>query len=219
MTFAQAERADLCDVLDLVGPDAPTLCAGWTTHDLAVHLWVRETDPVGAPGILARPLAGLTERRMAETKERWDYTTLVDKVRKGPARFSVFAFPGVDEPANTTEYFVHHEDVRRAQDPPGTPRDLGSDVEDWIWRRIKLLGRAFFRRTPVGVLLERSDRTPPEGADPDSVRVSSGTDTVTVVGKPSELLLYANGRHDQADVRLIGEDAAKAALEGANFSV
>ncbi|MGO1974423.1 MAG: TIGR03085 family metal-binding protein [Propionibacteriaceae bacterium] len=219
MTFAKAERADLCDLLDLVGPDAPTLCDGWNTHDLAAHLWVRETDPVGAPGILARPLAGLTERRMAETKERWDYAALVDKVRKGPARFSVFAFPGVDEPANTTEYFVHHEDVRRAQDPPGGPRDLGVDVEDWMWRRMKLLGRAFFRRIPVGVLLERSDRTPPAGVEPEAVRVASGADTVTLVGKPSELLLYANGRHDQADVLLIGEEAALAALAGADFSV
>ena len=131
----------------------------------------------------------------------------------------MFAFPGVDEPANTTEYFVHHEDVRRAQDPPGAPRDLGVDVEDWMWRRMKLLGRAFFRRIPVGILLERSDRTPPAGAEPEAVRVASGADTVTLVGKPSELLLYANGRHDQADVLLIGEEAALAALAGADFSV
>lgn len=219
MTFAKAERADLCDLLDVVGPDAPTLCTGWSAHDLAVHLWVRETDPVGAPGILARPLAGLTERRMAETKERWDYPTLVDKIRNGPARFSVFAFPGVDEPANTTEYFVHHEDVRRAQDPPGAARDLGGDVEDWFWRRLKLLGRAFFRRTPVGVLLERSDLEPRPGVEVEPLRVAGGADTVTLVGTPSELLLYANGRRDAADVQRIGEEAALAALEGTDFSV
>lgn len=219
MTFAKSERADLCDLLDAVGPDAPTLCEGWNTHDLVAHLWVRETDPVGAPGILARPLAGLTERRMAETKERWDYAALVDKVRRGPARFSVFAFPGVDEPANTTEYFIHHEDVRRAQDPPGAPRDLGHDVEDWIWRRMKLLGRAFFRRAAVGVLLERSDLPEREGVEVEPLRVASGADTVTLVGKPSELLLYANGRRGAADVRRIGEDAALAALEGTDFSV
>ncbi|WP_230208172.1 TIGR03085 family metal-binding protein [Microlunatus sp. Gsoil 973] len=121
MTFAKDERVALCDLLVEVGPDAPTLCAGWNAHDLAAHLWIRETDPVGASGILAKPLAGLTERRMAETKTRWSYEELVERIRNGPARFSVFAIPGVDEPANSTEFFVHHEDVRRAGDHPAGP--------------------------------------------------------------------------------------------------
>ena len=80
MTFAKDERAALCELLSTVGPDAPTLCGDWTTHDLAAHLWIRETDPVGAPGILAKPLAGLTERRMAEAKARWGYQDLVERV-------------------------------------------------------------------------------------------------------------------------------------------
>jgi uncharacterized protein (TIGR03083 family) len=41
-TLARAERAALCDLFDEVGPDAPTLCAGWTTRDLAAHLVIRE---------------------------------------------------------------------------------------------------------------------------------------------------------------------------------
>ena len=127
MTFAKAERAALCDLFDQVGPDAPTLCEGWLTHDLAAHLWLRETDPVAAGGVVAKPLAGLLERRRAETKTRWPYAELVDKVRNGPARFSVFAIPGVDEGANTTEFFVHHEDVRRGGDTPDAPRDLGPE--------------------------------------------------------------------------------------------
>src|SRR5918999_422676 len=48
VTFARSERADLCDLLDKVGPDAPTLCRGWNAHDLAAHLWIRENDPLGA---------------------------------------------------------------------------------------------------------------------------------------------------------------------------
>ena len=123
VTFAKSERAALCDLLDEVGPDAPTLCEGWQTHDLAAHLWIRETDPIGASAIVAKPLAGLLERRMAEVKQRWEFSELVDRVRNGPARFSVFALPGVDEPANSTEFFVHHEDVRRAGDHPQTSRD------------------------------------------------------------------------------------------------
>ncbi|WP_114559252.1 TIGR03085 family metal-binding protein [Desertihabitans aurantiacus] len=218
MHLAQSERAALCDLLDSVGPAAPTLCGSWTTHDLAAHLWVRETDPLGAPGIVARPLAGLTEKRMSETKERWEYAELVDKIRKGPARFSVFALPGVDEPANATEFLVHHEDVRRAGPDPAPPRDLGAETEDWVWRRLKLLGRAFFRRAPVGVVLERSDDGQASGDD-RQLRVSSGADTVTLVGRPSELLLYGHGRGAVADLQVIGEDEPVRALTDADFSL
>jgi len=207
MTFAKSERTDLCDLFDQVGPDAATLCAGWTTHDLATHLWIRETDPIGATGIVAKPLAGLLERRMAEVKARWEFGELVGKIRNGPARFSVFAIPGVDEPANTTEFFVHHEDVRRAGDTPLLPRDLGEEVEDWMWRRLKLLGRAYFRRAQVGVVLERLGSVGDDGG-PDTIRAANGSAIVTLVGPPSELLLYAHGRGAHAEVKLVGEPDA-----------
>jgi uncharacterized protein (TIGR03085 family) len=220
MTFAKDERVALCDLLVEVGPDAPTLCAGWTAHDLAAHLWIRETDPVGAPGILAKPLAGLTERRMAETKARWSYEELVERIRNGPARFSVFAIPGVDEPANSTEFFVHHEDVRRAGDHPAGPREFDPEIEDWMWRRLKLMGRALFRRAKVGVVLERVPVTPADpGAEPETIRAQTGTPIVTAVGKPSELIIFANGRAAAADVKLVGEQDAIDALLGSDLSV
>src|SRR5690606_22003031 len=174
------ERAALCDLFDEVGPDAPTLCEGWNTHDLAAHLWIRETDPLGAPGLLVRPLAGLTERRMAETKQRWEYAELVDRLRHGPARLSVFAIPGIDDAANPAEFFAHHEDVRRAGEVPLPHRELGEEVEDWMWRRLKLLGRAFFRRAPVGVVLELAGSVG-EAGEPETIRASAGSSIVTVV--------------------------------------
>jgi len=218
MTFAKSERAELCDLLDEVGPDAPTLCEGWTTHDLATHLWIREADPIGATGIVAKPLAGLVERRRAEAKLRWDYPELVDKIRRGPARFSVFAIPGVDEPANATEFFVHHEDVRRCGDTPRLPRELGDDVEDWIWRRLKLLGRAFFRRAQVGVVLERLGSVDEAGA-PETIRAANGSAIVTLVGQPSELLLFAHGRGAHAVVKLVGEPEAIDLLQGGDLRI
>ncbi len=207
MTFAKDERADLCDLFERVGPEAPTLCEGWDAHDLAVHLWIRETDPVGASGLVARPLSGLLERRMADVRSRWDFPELVDRVRKGPARFSVFAIPGVDEGANTTEYFVHHEDVRRAGPTPQISRELRPEVEEWMWRRLKLLARAWFRRVPVGVVLERLG-TADGGGEPDTIRATGGSATVTVVGQPSELMIYAHGRTAVAEVKLVGEPEA-----------
>jgi len=216
VTFAQSERVELCDLFETVGPEAPTLCEGWDTHDLAAHLWIRETDPVGVTGMLARPLSGLLDRRMADTRQRWEFVELVDRIRKGPARFSVFAFPGVDEPANTTEFFVHHEDVRRAGEVPAQARQLDDDVEGWMWRRLKLLGRAFFRRVPTGVVLERAGTA---GAEPDTIRAVSGTPIVTLVGRPSELLLFAHGRGRVADVELVGEPESIEHLHAADLRI
>jgi uncharacterized protein (TIGR03085 family) len=216
VTFAKDERADLCDLFDAVGPAAPTLCEGWDTHDLAVHLWIRETDPVGATGIVAKPLSGLLDRRMAEVRQRWPYGELVQRVRRGPARLSVFAIPGVDEGANTTEYFVHHEDVRRAGEAPQTSRELSPEVEEWMWRRLKLLARAWFRRVPVGVVLERHDSAGRDG-QPDTIRAVGGSPIVTLIGQPSELMLYANGRTQVAEVKLVGEPDAIDQLTSADL--
>lgn len=41
-----AEQERCCDVLAQVPPDTPTLCEGWTAHDLAAHLWsLKQPDP------------------------------------------------------------------------------------------------------------------------------------------------------------------------------
>jgi uncharacterized protein (TIGR03085 family) len=218
VTFAKDERAELCDLLDRVGPDAPTLCHGWDAHDLASHLWIRETDPVGATGLVAKPLSGLLERRMAEVRQRWAFPELVDRVRKGPARFSVFAIPGVDEGANTTEYFIHHEDVRRAGDAPQPSRSLPPEVEEWMWRRLKLMARAWFRRAPVGLVLERLGSADDDG-EPDTIRANGGSSIVTLVGQPSELVIYAHGRAACAEVKLIGEPDAVAQITGTDFGL
>ena len=111
---------------------------------------------------------------MAEVKQRWDVPRAgrPDPQRSG-AGSRCSRIPGVDEGANTTEFFVHHEDVRRAGDQPQTARDLGPEVEDWMWRRLKLLGRAWFRRVQVGVVLERLGSADAEG-EPDTIRAVSG---------------------------------------------
>lgn len=218
MNFAKSERIELCAALEAAGPDAPTLCAGWTTHDLAAHLWIRETDPLGAPGLVAKPLAALTERRMNEAKARWSFVELVDRIRRGPSRLSLFALPGVDEEANTVEFFVHHEDVRRAGPEPVPPRDLPGEVEDWMWRRLKLMGRAMFRRAEVGIVLERARPADATG-DPETVRVMPGGEIVTIIGPPSELMLYAHGRRKHSGVRLVGDEAALARLARSDLHI
>ena len=55
-SHSAAEREALADALASAGPDAPTLCEGWTAHDLAAHLIAREHRPDSTPGIYANML-------------------------------------------------------------------------------------------------------------------------------------------------------------------
>lgn len=212
MNIAPAERATLAALLDQLGPDAPTLCEGWTTTDLAAHLVLRESDPLAAGGMVIKPLAGHTARRMAQLAALpWD--ELVARVRRGPTGLSLFRLPGVDEPANAVEFFIHAEDIRRAQPEEAAPRDLGRDVEDHFWKRLAFLGRAMFRRVDVGVVLERTD-TPGQ-----TLRARPGSSTVTLRGKPSELLLLASGRGEHAEVEVVGDPEAVTRFGEAALSV
>ena len=76
------------------------------------------------------------------------------------------------------------------------------------------MSRALFRRSPVGIVLERSDVP---GAE--QIRAMPGNPTVTLVGPPSELMLYAHGRLAVARVRAIGDEAALAQIADTDLSV
>jgi len=206
MTLAQTERLALCDDALTAGPDAPTLDEGWTVADLVAHLYVRESDPVAALGIMAPPLAGVTKRHMDAALQKHGFEGLVLLVRNGPGRWSPMRIPGVDEKANGTEMFIHHEDIRRGVTDVPAPRELGRTVEDALWASAGI-AKLVFRGSPVGVVLERSDVA---GAE---LRAKSGSRTVTLLGKPSELTLYLSGRRDAADVQVIGEPDAVSQFE------
>ena len=66
ISLARSERQELCELMSTLGPDAPTLCAGWTAFHLAAHLHLRESDPVAAAGIAVPALKPTAERRMAK---------------------------------------------------------------------------------------------------------------------------------------------------------
>ncbi len=215
-TLATSERAQLCDLFDEVGPEHPTLCEGWQTYDLALHLWIRENDPLANAAILIKPLNGWHDRRAAATKQRWTYAELVDKLRVGPRLLSPFSIPGVDAAANSLEFFIHHEDVRRAGDQSGAPRELEPEIEDLIWSRLKVLARFLFRRAQVAIVLERRPAATPE---PQTIRHGSGPSIVTLVGSASELLLFSQGRTSVADVEIIGEPAAVDILHATDLHV
>jgi uncharacterized protein (TIGR03085 family) len=208
-TWSQAERAALCDLLARVGPDAPTLCAGWRARDLLAHLLLRERRPDAMGGIALPPLRPWAERVQGGYARR-PWPDLIATLRAGPPRWSPFALPHVDAAANLVEFFVHHEDVRRAQ-PAWEPRPLHPKLRNALWKVLCRRGGVFFRDATVGVLL----RTP----DGSEVRVRHGEPTAVVTGEPEELVLYAFGRRDHARVTLEGAAAAREALAAARLGM
>ena len=205
MSVATDERAALCDLLDELGPDQPTLCEGWLTRDLAAHLVVREHRPDAAPGILLSAFAGHT-RRVQDSYARRPWRELVDLVRGGPPAWWPTRIPAVDKLVNSVEFFVHHEDVRRGQEN-WKPRDPDPKRDAAMWAGLTRAGKMTLRRTPVGLVLRRTDG--------ESVVVKRGPTTVTITGEPGELLLFAFGR-DAARVEFDGDQSAIAAVRGLN---
>lgn len=186
--LARAERAELCDLLDRVGPDEPTLCDGWTTRDLTAHLVVRESRPDAALGVLGGPLAAWTEKVQNDAASQ-PFDKLVRLVRNGPPIWSAFRLPWADGQANTVEFFVHHEDVRRGRSG-WTARELDPKLCDFLWDRLRLGGRLLFNGVKGGVVLKRTD------SDGDEHKAKGGNPSVTLVGTPGELMLIAYGRHE-----------------------
>ena len=198
-TLAARERHELCNLMDRLGPDAPTLCAGWTTRDLAAHLVVREGRPVAAAGILLPPLAPLTARVQRSTAER-PWPQLVAMVRNGPPWWSLLRLGPLGEKVNGIEFFVHHEDVQRVG-RGWEQRPADADRAEALWTVLSQLARLCYRRSPVGVVLRRSDSRPDGGTELVARR---GRRSVTVVGPPEELTLHAYGRA-QAMVDIDGD--------------
>jgi uncharacterized protein (TIGR03085 family) len=215
VSYSTDERLALCALLDKTGPDAPTLCEGWTTGDLAAHLVLRERRPDAAAGVAGGPLAGYTARVQQRLKDRIPFADLVRMIRSGPPRLSVMALPGVDERVNSVEFFVHHEDVRRGT-PGWEPRELSRGEADMLWRRLRL-ARFLLRTAPVGVELARDDTGDGAGDGPAyRITARNATPAVTVVGTPAELTMWVMGRRTAARVRLDGTEAAVSKLTGAS---
>jgi uncharacterized protein (TIGR03085 family) len=174
--------------MEQVGPDAPTLCAGWTTRDLAAHLVVRATRPDAAAGIVIGPLAGYNERVMAQVAKR-SWTSLVAEVRSGPPRWSPVSIAAVDSATNTIEYFVHLEDVRRAAEP-WEPRALDAADVATLWGAAARSSGLLLRRSPVGVVLAPTDG--PAAGTRRTVR--KGDRSVVLTGPVGEIVLATFGR-------------------------
>jgi uncharacterized protein (TIGR03085 family) len=207
--YARAERGQLVDLLRELGPDAPTLCGDWTTADLAAHLVVRDRRPDSGPGLLVPALAGWTESVRRGALRSRGYQQLVDKVAR-PPWWSPVSNPMLHEPVNLMEYFIHHEDVRRAQSD-WRPRDLPADLEAALWGRLGVL-RLMLRKVPAAVTL----------AAPGHGELSAGRGgdaKVRITGSPGELVLFCSGRQQVARVDLEGPSEITERLRTASLGL
>jgi uncharacterized protein (TIGR03085 family) len=116
----------------------------------------------------------------------------------------------VDEFVNTLEFFVHHEDVLRAQ-PGWTARRLDPAVEDAVAVAIGRGGRLLTRKAGVGITLEPAGRQP--------IRLRGGATAVTIRGPLADCVLYVHGRKSVAEVELDGPPDAVAKVEAASFGL
>ncbi len=198
------ERAALCDTFDKYGADAPTLCEGWLTLDLAAHLVAREARSDAAAGLVIPFLAGHLRNVMDKYKAK-GYEPLVAMLRSGPPWMHR---TGPLAAANVNENFVHHEDVRRANGEQ--PRSISPEMEDIIW---KLLGFSTRKKALPGVALEL--RTP---AGRKKAVTKEGV-TVAVIGEVGDLALYMSGRKGAAVVTFEGPEGAVSIVQDAKFGI
>lgn len=202
-SLAQRERQALCDLLVDLGPDAPTLCEGWSTADLAAHLVVRERRPDSGPGLVWPPLAGYTDKVRRAVRDRTAWESLVETVRRGPPA----VLRPFDGAMNTVEFFIHVEDVRRAQEG-WQPRSISAELDDALWARVGPGGMA--KRVPATIVITSPGRADKErGTGPQLV----------LAGEPGELTMFGAGRQGAARVEISGDPALAAQLRNASLGV
>jgi uncharacterized protein (TIGR03085 family) len=208
--FDALERAQLVDLFDELGPGAPTLLEPWTTRDLAAHLVVREYDCLAGPGLVLPGAWGrFAERRRSALALR-DFAWLVATVRAGPPP-GLFRLKWVRRVPNLNEFFVHHEDVRRANGR--RPRTNDQAMDEALWRNVGQ-GCWFLARRLRGAGL-----TLQWAGTAKTVRARPGEPTARIAGSPGELLLHLFGRRDAAQVEVDGPVAAVEAVRRARFGM
>ena len=203
----EAERSALCETLETVGPDGPTLCEGWLVADLAAHLIIIDTRPDGLPGVaMGGPLGRHTERLTDRAKER-GFEWMLERLRSGPPRLYRL---GPLATAMAYENWVHHEDVRRAAG--SAPRPDEPEIDAILWRMTGIEGRLGVRRVR-GAGIEIED------AYGRHKVLSKAEPRVTISGPTGEVALYVSGRKEAADVTLDGPPEAVALVTAARFGL
>ena len=206
------ERLALCDLFEELGPDVPTLLEGWTGFDIAAHLVLRERDPIAGPCmVLPGPFQWVADHRRVRLAEKREFGWLIGRIRSGPPP-GFFRIGWVRSFPSLNEFFVHQEDVRRANGLG--PRDtLTPALEAALWRNVRRGGRYLSRRLhQIGMEIEWAGTT-------ERITVRKGEPTARLIGPPGELLLYLFGRPAAARVEVTGAAEVVATVHRTHFGM
>src|SRR6478672_6015000 len=185
LPFDAQERLELCDLLEELGAHVPTLLDGWTAKDLAAHLVLRERDLIAGPClVLPGPFGRFAEQRRSRLAEQREFGWLVARIRSGPPP-GFFRIGWVRTFPNLNEFFVHHEDVRRANGMQ--PRTRTPELDAALWRNVRRGGRYLGRRLRgAGLEIEWA------GTD-ERQRVRPGEPTARLSGPPANCSCTSSG--------------------------
>ena len=135
-----------------------------------------------------------------------DFARLIARIRSGPP-IGFFRVEWVRSLANLNEFFVHHEDVRRAN--RRGPRTLPPAMDAAVWRNVRRGSHYLSRRLHAcGLEIEWAGTG-------ERVTVRPGEPTARFSGTPGELLLNVFGRQ----VEVSGPPAAVAAVRRTHFGM
>ena len=153
MALARAEREDLLDLLGTLTPEqwrAPSLCAGWSVHDVVAHvLSYEELGPRQLAARFARGSFRFGRVNAVGLREYADRSPaeLTDLLRRHLTPTGLTA--GLGGAIALTDGLIHHQDIRR---PLGLPRAVPAE------RLRPALRTALFAPTLLGVVRVRDVR-------------------------------------------------------------
>ncbi|MCO1657962.1 maleylpyruvate isomerase family mycothiol-dependent enzyme [Pseudonocardia humida] len=185
LDWTRTERLGLADFLDGLDDDqwrAPSLCAGWSVHDLAAHLTLSTRTTLGlvikeairARGSFDRMELVISRERAA----RFDRHELVAQLRETAG--SPRRAPGAGPLDPLVDALVHGQDLARAlgMERPMPPAPAVAALE-----HVRTSGFYGGRRRFRGTRLVATDVDWSAGAGPEEIR-----------GPVADLLLVATGR-------------------------
>ncbi|MGJ9374240.1 TIGR03085 family metal-binding protein [Nesterenkonia sp. CF4.4] len=193
---ASEQRNALVTALRSVPADAPTLCEGWAAEDLALHIVIRDSRPdlLVGPSL---PLVGDRASKALQNLRGTGYESLVNRAQAGPPAYFPQNFPPLNDMMNTAEFYIHTEDVLRAQPDfdPTNPRSISEKLRRRLWKQGAMMFPMAARKAKRRITFESPGYgSTTSGPAPAPAR--------KITGAPEELLLWAFGREEKAQVSI-----------------
>lgn len=203
--FVAASRAALVAALYAAGPNEPTLVEDWQTQHLAAAVYLRENPHqvsarVGSTSSGAFQIA--IDQLAEESSSRKAFYKLVRQIGDGPEPTPREERPSLFKRLRKTvlhrrhesespllEFFVHTEDIRRAQ-ARWAPRKLSDSYASALFEQLREQARKYYENAKTGYVLVRTNG--------ERIVAKRGTTLTYVTGPAGELVLHALGRPDHS---------------------